>query len=284
MVHPPEGAVVVGVDGSGKDERTVDWAADEAAGTGAALHVLYCFPVVPAGLVSVSRGDVEKRGGELTEQCEHRARACHPGLEVTTETVVEDPAVGLVRASHHARVVVVGARGLGRIAGRTLGSVSQKVVAHAAGTVVVVRDIVAMPRGPVVVGVDPLDIPPQVLDFAFAEAARRGVRVRVVHARGQYANDPWVRQVRAGLAEHQQRALAQLTEEWTGRNPGVRVDVRELVGHPVDVLTAESASASLLVVGSRGTHGLSRLHLGSVARGVLHEAPVVAVVRVTPQT
>src|SRR5699024_7821100 len=127
----------------------------------------------------------------------------------------------LVRASHHARVVVVGARGLGRIAGRTLGSVSQKVVAHAAGPVVVVRDVVAMPRGPVLVGVDPLDTEPQVLDFAFTEAARRGVRVRLVHARGQYANDPWVRRVRAGLAQHQERALAQLTEEWTQRHPGV---------------------------------------------------------------
>lgn len=160
MTHQPEGAVVVGVDGSDKDDRTVDWAADEAAGTGDTLHVLYCYPVLPVGLVADPTVDAEERAVQLAERCAARARTRHPELAVSTEAVLEDPAVGLVRASHHSRVVVVGARGVGRIAGRMLGSVSQKVAAHAAGPVVVVRDVVRMSRGPVVVGVDPLDSAP----------------------------------------------------------------------------------------------------------------------------
>lgn len=103
-----------------------------------------------------------------------------------------------------------------------------------------------------------------------------------MHALGEYANDPWGREARKALAEHQARALAQLVEDWAARFPEVRVEVFERVGHPVDVLTAESATAGLLVVGSRGRAGLTGMRLGSVARGVLHEAPVVAVVRVSP--
>ncbi|WP_193311372.1 universal stress protein [Georgenia satyanarayanai] len=282
MTHQRESAVVVGVDGSDKDGRTVDWAADEAASTGATLHILHCYPVLPVGLVVDPTVDAENRAAEVAERCAGRARSRHPELAVSTEAILEDPAVSLVQASRQARVVVVGARGVGRIAGRMLGSVSQKVAAHAAGPVVVVRDVVRVPRGPVVVGVDPLDSAPQLLDFAYTEAARRGVRLRLVHALGQYANDPWGREVRAALAEHQARALAQLVDDCAGRYPEVRVEVFERIGHPVDVLTAESATAGLLVVGSRGRTGLTGLRLGSVARGVLHEAPVVAVVRVAP--
>lgn len=287
MVRQPDGAVVVGVDGSTKDERAVDWAADEAAGTGAGLHILYCFPVLPQGLGVTPSVDVEELGADITGRARNRALARHPDLPVTTETDVEDPAVGLVRASHHAHAVVIGARGLGRIAGRLLGSVSQKVAAHATGPVVVVRDAAAAPDGPVVVGVDPIDTDAHVVEFAFAQAARLGVPLRLVHAREPRSggvDDPRVDRLLARVDEQQAMLLAELAEDWAARHPDVAVDVREVTRHPVEALTAESADACLLVVGSRGRKGLTGLRLGSVARGVLHEAPVVAVVRVAPAT
>ncbi len=287
MVHQPDGAVVVGVEGSSKDERAVDWAADEAAGTGSALHVLYCFPLLPEGLGVTPTIDVEELGGNIAGRARTRALDRHADLAVTTETIVEDPAVGLVRASHHAHAVVLGARGLGRIAGRLLGSVSQKVAAHAAGPVVVVRGTALAPDGPVVVGVDPIDTDAQVVEFAFAQAARRGVPLRLVHAReprGAGVDDPRVDRLLARVDEQQAMLLAELAEDWSARHPDVEVDVREVTRHPVEALTAESADASLVVVGSRSRKGLTGLRLGSVARGVLHEAPVVAVVRVAPAT
>ena len=284
MVQQPDGAVVVGVDGSEKDTRAVDWAADEAAGTGRGLHVLYCFPVVPDRLGMGPSIDVDELGAGITTRCAERARSRHADLEVTAETVVEDPAVALVRASHRAACVVVGARGLGRIAGRLLGSVSQKVAAHAHGPVVIVRD--SAPEGPVVVGVDPADTAPHVLEFAFAQAVRREVGVRLVHAvpqPGGGIDDHPVDRVLAEVAEQEARALTELAEDWRARHPDVTVEVREVHRHPVEALTEESVHGSLLVVGSRGRKGLTGLRLGSVARGVLHEAPVVAVVRISPE-
>lgn len=287
MVDQPDGAVVVGVDGTTKDERAVDWAADEAAGTGARLHVLYCFPVLPQGLGVTPSVDVAEFGADIAGRARDRALVRYPELTVTTEVIVEDPAVGLVRASHHAHAVVIGARGLGGIAGRLLGSVSQKVAAHATGPVVVVRDAPAAADGPVVVGVDPIDTDAHVLEFAFAQATRRGVPLRLVHAREPRpagVDDPRVDRLLSQVGEHQAMLLAELAEDWSARHPEVAVDVREVTRHPVEALTAEGADACLLVVGSRGRRGLTGLRLGSVARGVLHEAPVVAVVRVAPAT
>ena len=284
MVQQPVGAVVVGVDGSEKDRRAVDWAADEAAATGVGLHILYCLPTVPEGLGVTLAVDLEQLGAAVTARYRDRAQARHPDLTVTSETVVEDPAVALVLASHRAAVVVVGARGLGRIAGRLLGSVSQKVAAYAHGVVVVVRDVPAA-AGPVVVGVDPLDVDDRILELAFTQAARRAVPVRVVHARAHRGRvDPRVEPVLTAAAEQGSRALTELAEEWADRYPDVVVDVSEVSRHPVEALTAESADAGLVVVGSRGRTGLAGVRLGSVARGVLLEARVVAVVHVGPGT
>lgn len=282
MGQQPAGAVVVGVDGSDKDRRALHWAAEEAAATGVGLHVLYCVPVVPERLGLTLAVDVEELGATITAHARGRALARHPDLTVTTETVVEDPAVALVLASHRAAAVVVGARGLGRIAGRLLGSVSQKVAAYAHGVVVVVRETPAI-DGPVVVGVDPLDTDERTLEFAFAQADRRDVPVRLVHARAHRGRvDPRVEPALTAAAEQQAAALAELVDTWSARHPDVPVDVREVSQHPVDALTAESADASLVVVGSRGRSGLTGVRLGSVARGVLHEARVVAVVHVGP--
>lgn len=52
------------------------------------------------------------------------------------------------------------------------------------------------------------------------------------------------------------------------------------VGQPVDSITqvAESVRADLIVLGSRGLGGFTRLLLGSVSDGVLHHAPCAVLI------
>ena len=281
MDTQPEGAVVVGVDGSDKDWPAVDWAADEAAAVGAPLHVVHAFPFLTPGDGALPAATVEELGERVTAQVTDRVLVRHPSVRVSRQVVVDDPAVALVEASREARCVVVGARGLGRIAGRLLGSVSQKVAAHAHGTVVVVRHGAPAPGGPVVVGVDPADTPPDVLAFAFAQAARRGVGVRLLHALpgpGGSVDDPRVQRVLESIAEQDSAALARLAEEWSGRYPEVPVEVRETVRHPIDVLTEESAGAGLVVVGTRGRGAFEGMLLCSVSHAVIHGAECVLAV------
>lgn len=281
MAQQHEGAVVVGVGGSSKDSRALDCAAEEATRRGRGVHLIYAFRFAKynEGLTL----DIDEHGRMVTGPAVERIRSTHPDLQVTAETRVDEPAVALVDASAWASVVVVGSRGLGQVAGRMLGSVSQKVAAHARGPVVVVRDTAGAPEGPVVVGVDPADVVPAVVDFAAEQARDRGVGLRLVYARAPLPSEVGSTRVRSMLIEaatEQAEALETWAHQLTERYPGVPFESAELHGHPVQTLTKEAAQASLLVVGSRGRKGLARLLLGSVTLGVLHEAPVVAVVRV----
>jgi nucleotide-binding universal stress UspA family protein len=281
----PDGAAVVGVDGTGKARHALAWAGEEAVRRRFPVHVLYAFsPRISARSYELlPTADLIAAGERITAAAVAELRAAHSGLEVTAEVQLDEPAVALVEASRRAAMTVLGARGLGTVAGRLLGSVSQKVAAHAAGPVVVVREGTTRTDGPVVVGVDPEHDAPEPLEFAFAHAAAHGVGVRMVHAahRERHRADLADARVQDLLDQAQREGLAaarDLGARWARRHPGVPVQTRTVVGRPVDELVREAADASLLVVGARGSRGLAGVRLGSVARGVLHEAPLVAVV------
>ena len=60
---------------------------------------------------------------------------------VYTETIAGDPAESIVKIAETRKcdLIVMGSRGLGRLAGLVLGSASQKVVSHAPCPVLIVR-------------------------------------------------------------------------------------------------------------------------------------------------
>jgi nucleotide-binding universal stress UspA family protein len=281
----PPGAVVVGVDGSDRSVRAVDWAAVEAERRGAPLHLVFAyeFPALTEGYEPISAEEMLRPGNQMVEGQADRVRESRPGLTVSGQAALGRPSVVLVEASRRASVVVVGARGRGRFTGAMLGSVSQKVAAHAHGPVIVVRQQVEDLSGPVVVGADPEDPPRETLTFAFEEARRRGCGVTVVAVNrqlpfrveyGEAAVQAFNRYV-----EDSERRLHEVVDGIAAEH-GVPFELRISSAHPVDAIVEAAGTDSLVVVGSRGHGGLASVLLGSVSRGVLHRAPVVAVVRV----
>lgn len=272
--------IVVGVDGSPKDDQATSWAGRTAARTGGRVHMVYATKVTGSGLPEAELEDV---GRAVTEPAAERVRAQFPDLPVTTEVLGEDPAVALVAASQDADLVVVGSRGLGRVAGRVRGSVSQKVAAQAACPVVVAHEEPRNPDGDVTVGVDPDDPIPEVLALAFRLAAQRGVGVQLVHA---FAPVPAelgylrVRNLMAEIAQERAEEMRAVAAAWQRQHPDVTVRVSEFHGHPAEALTGTIRDAGMIVLGSRGRSGLSGRRLGSVAQSVLHVAPLVVVVPV----
>src|SRR5687767_1623162 len=145
-------------------------------------------------------------------------------------------------------LLVVGSHGLGRLAGFVIGSTATEVIHKAPCSVLVARKRSESDEFPnkVVVGVDGSP------ESAAAYAVARRLSER-------FNADLWPVVAHGGKAVD--RRLVDLI-----------VDHRreELPDEPVAALVAASADADLLVVGSRGLHGLKAL--GSVSERVAHQA------------
>jgi nucleotide-binding universal stress UspA family protein len=210
---------------------------------------------------------------------------------VTERCVAEDPAHALVDASSTADLVVMGARGLGKVRGLLMGSVSSRVTSRSHCPVVVVREApresTAEPR--VVVGVDGSEDSTAAVRFAFEAAARRGAGLTVVHTwdvdvDSTSAALTWV--VDSQEADEQERTVvAETLAGYAAEFPTVDVRRHVVRGHPVAELVRQSEDADLLVVGTRGRGAVKGLVLGSVSHSVLHDARCpVAVVGSSHQT
>ena len=134
----------------------------------------------------------------------------------------------------------------------------------------------------VVVGVDGSPGSATALLFALEEARLRGTTLHVVWAWQRpemtYAGDAGVgiADLSAEVETQAGKALdAALADLEVGDVP---LEQHVLEGHPAGVLLDAGAGADLLVVGSRGQGGFTRLLLGSVGHEVAHHAPCPTVI------
>jgi acyl-CoA dehydrogenase family member 9 len=297
-----QASIVVGVDGSAHSLRAVEWAAQEATARGCPLRIVHAFlwPLYDVPLGPVAGGPLDtglQAAAEriLSDAAEH-ARLTAPALDVSTDLPVCAPAAALIDASHDAAFVVVGHRGLGGFTGLLVGSVGVQTAAHAACPVVVVRDSEpgtgpagepGRAAGHVVVGVDGSDSSSAAVEFAFAHAALHRLGVVAVHVYQLPAfaapSDPRIATYLDDLRDAPTRLLTDALAGHRDTYPAVPVRQKVIHGAPADVLVAESAGATLTVVGSRGRGGFTGLLLGSTSQSVLHHAPgPVAIVRAQP--
>jgi len=141
--------IFVGVDGSDHSRLALGWALREAARYQVPLTVISVRPNPPRPATEIywpmpdlpaDARDKEaelKRLQEFVDRVASETGETVPGITLMAET--GDPAEALIRASRDADLLVVGSRGSGGFARLLLGSVSSKVVHHAASPVVVIR-------------------------------------------------------------------------------------------------------------------------------------------------
>jgi nucleotide-binding universal stress UspA family protein len=288
-------SILVGVDGSSSALHAVRWAAGEGARRRSPVHLFHACVLPPLGphatsvaMAAVTESLIEQ-GHYWLRQAKKQAPAAAPGIEVHTDLRVGGAAGELIDESAHARLVVLGSRGLGGFKGMLAGSVSVGVAAHGHCPVVVVRgrmpDDPPPQTGPVVVGVDGSEVSAAAVEFAFEEAGLRGVPLVAVHT--------WV-DVSVGetwsvlpfdidwqeVAEDERRLLAERMAGWREKYPDVEVRQQVIRDRPVRGLLAQAEGAQLIVVGSRGRGGLVGMGLGSTSQALLHHSVCpVAVVR-----
>ena len=139
-------------------------------------------------------------------------------------------------------------------------------------------------RRTVVVGVDGSDSATGAVRWGAAEAARRGVPLRLVSGFGWPKARPGdhthhgdaYREVLLGHAREQLAAAGVVA---AAEQPGIEVEQQLVVGSPIAVLGEEARRAQLVVIGERGTSRVEGLLVGSVAVALAAHAscPVVVV-------
>jgi nucleotide-binding universal stress UspA family protein len=139
---------------------------------------------------------------------------------------------------------------------------------------------------PIVVGVDGSDSAREAAEWAAGESVRKRVPLKLVYVVHVPTAAGYVGS--GGLSvdlldDLQAEALRQLTDaraELLRRRADLSVDTAVLVGPPIPTLIEESATAQLMVVGSRGLGGFTGILVGSTAVALAaHGQCPVAVVR-----
>lgn len=281
--------VLVGIDGSDSALAAARWAAHEAALRGAPLRLVTAFgwmPVHdaddPVQMVPEARDRLRRTAEERLAAAVAQVAEVAPDIAVSQEVTTGMPAALLVTLSADAQLAVVGHRGRGGFAGLVLGSVGAALAAHAACPVVIVRGAVDTRGGPIVVGLDGSPQSEAALAFAVEAAVAHRAPLRAVRA--------WLDSVVPyvvsrptdwdEVAAQQQNMLSEQLAGWREKYPDLPVEPVLVEDRPARALAQNIGDAQLLVVGSRGRGGLTRMVLGSVSHAMLHHAQCpVAVVR-----
>jgi nucleotide-binding universal stress UspA family protein len=138
--------VLVAVDGSENSIRGLDFALEFAEKYNANLSLINITESAAAAayvgdsMVTVAR-DLRKYHEEILTKAATYAKNTHPTVQVNTILREGDPASEIISAATEGNfdVVVVGHRGLGKVKGMLLGSISDKVSRQLVCTVILVR-------------------------------------------------------------------------------------------------------------------------------------------------
>ena len=289
----PDGAVVVGIGNSDRDEECLTWAGNSAQRSGSPLHIIHAHdlgaelsaidPVAGSAISLGPDGDIGNAG--LLDETLARARERWPDLAVTGSLPFSRPEQALIDASRTARLIVVGAARESALQRLGLGRSSLAAAMHSACPVVIVPQGARVEsEGPVVVGIDGSD--------HSAAAAERAFWVAGLRRTPLIAITTWNVEVVDGLVvttpgtqawndvEAKYRAVAdRVVDPLRATHPDVDCTVEIVRGPTAKVLAERSGEAGLVVMGTRGRGGFAGMLLGSQSQKVLETAtsPVMLV-------
>lgn len=283
--------IVVGVDGSPASDEAVRWATLEAVRHHAPLHLVHALaaPIDFGPGIGVMPLDYEsyRKDGEALMAASARV-ATETATAIPNRTqdlalstfVVDPPPIPVLTGrSEHARMVVVGTRGMGAIRAGLLGSVCSALARHALCPVAIIPAFdpnhADRSEGPVVVGVDGSPCSTEAIHLAFDEASCRNAELVAVHSWNEDGRLLAMAQVQEEGTELLAENLAGYAEEY----PDVHVHRVVTEDRPAKTLLHAGDTAQLLILGSHGRGGFARMTLGSVSQAVLHgtDCPLVIV-------
>ncbi|HUZ11031.1 MAG TPA: universal stress protein [Acidimicrobiales bacterium] len=136
-----ERRIVVGVDGSAGSDGALRWALHEAVCRSAVVEAVHAWQFPPVGSFVVAPAEgYEVGAATIVGAARAHAEEWMPGARLEAGSRFGPAVPELLRASEHAELLVLGARGRGGFHELLVGSVGQQCANHSSCPVVVVRD------------------------------------------------------------------------------------------------------------------------------------------------
>lgn len=274
---------IIGVDGSEHSRVALDWGLARATARQASVELLF---VADDSFLSESAAflsEAQRAAEQMLAGESDYARATGFTGKLTGTAVVGHPIREVEAASKHADLLILGSHTGSKNAGTFFGTRAVKIAAVSHCPVVVIPVHGETPHTPgVVVGVDGSPASLKAIAFAAEQASQRGVPLIAVYAWMAPLTPGleylWSEELVAAQKSAAEEALAIGTAGLASRYPDLVIERRIVQASPVAALLQAAEDADLIVVGSRGRGGLSRLLLGSVSHAVLQALPRTTVV------
>jgi nucleotide-binding universal stress UspA family protein len=236
-----------------------------------------CFPPAYAD-DAVAQLELERRAEEMVRDRVQKLTGRGEEVDVVIEAGRAD--LGIVQLSAELRVslIAVGNRRSNEMERLLLGSISERVVRYADCSVLVARRSPSTRR--ILIATDLSDIGLPAVNAGLEAAAKRKAPVTILHCiETPIGAEPKTRARARSKSRTPTKRLAKRVHMMEGMKDllarkRLKGDVEVIEGRPADVVLerARELDAHLIVVGTRGRTGLSRMAFGSVAETVARDA------------
>ncbi|GAA1115938.1 universal stress protein [Streptomyces javensis] len=279
-----EQVVTVGLDGSPESLAAAHWAADEAERRELALRLTHAWILLaPPTPDSPAADDQNYWAKHIVHDAHTELARDHPKLTIIEDLVADEAETALLDAAAHSRMLVLGSRGLDRVASFFLGDIGLHTIARAERPVILMRTGQRAREHPgrVVVGLSLHGPQDNLLEFAYVTAFTRDVPLHAVHGRTPdrthtgTGGDGTARDTK----ERARQELDEVLRPWREKFPRVRVVDEIRLESPARAIVQAAADSDLLMVGRRKHPPALGPRLGPVVQAAVHHAscPVAVV-------
>jgi nucleotide-binding universal stress UspA family protein len=266
--------ILVAYDGSDSARNALSLASQLAREDKSWIKVLAVMPPYEGELELVGISNIKEtiNGSGQKLLAEARAIADAEKVNILTDLEQGEPYERIVRVAEdeNCDLITVGRRGRGGLKRQLMGSVTARVIGHTGKEVLVVPESAKLAWNRILLATDGSPYSRKALDKAIALAREKGARITA--ATVAFTNDEFSILPLEAVDELMTAARGILDEvRQRGAAAEIGIDTVVKEGEPHQAITdlAAEMAADLVVMGSHGRKGLTRLLMGSVTERVI---------------
>lgn len=266
--------ILVAYDGSPSAKNALSLASQLAREDKSWIKVLAVVPSYQGDLELVGVSEIKEAitGPGQALLAEAKRLADQEGVHILTNLEQGEPYEQIVQVAEEENcdLIIIGRRGKAKMERELMGSVTSRVIGHTGKDVLVIPETGRLSWQNLLLATDGSPCCDNALARALEIAQERKAKLNAVSV--VYSNDEFYALGQDVVKELYQQAdkVLDKVRKWAG-DLGVQTELFVRDGEPHEAITALAAeiSASLIVMGSHGRKGLTRLLMGSVTERVI---------------